>query len=421
MSLNPDSYSRIRLFGKRVSNLELARFIMAELRKKSKSELAAALNMSRPTLNQLVELAGQQGIQTKKEKKTLDEKWEGSRAEFVEIEEIKEWRTAMDMKRRGGKPFADSAKEHYITGLWQICETLNIHPKQIVYGDSPKEVLETGRKIMKAYFDLHQAGKAKHYNYSKRFKEGKADPAQAAYSISKYLRDFMKSQGYEYPIGESGLMSQAVTTFHGNYSTVRISEEIHQSIQANLKKKYGQDSDEWLYYAYGMEAFPREAALISTRTKNTVFTNKAGKRIMTTENIESKTSQYKKGVWVKYIFDEAIQEAILRRAKKGQEYLFQDRSPKWRAHIIEVLKEQYRAHDLDKLAHLDEGDPNTSYFIAHPNHCLRHAGAQRLLRATKWNIAFVASMGWKTAQELTDSYGEMPPEVKAEQLEEVNF
>ena len=417
-SLDPQKYSRIRLFGKRVRNIDLARFIIQELEKNTKLELCKKMSMTYPTLQGLVNLAEKEGITTGKKEVKYEEKWTGAQKEFLNIDEITTWRQYMDRKARGGKAFSEKAKRLYLGSLYQMCDTLSIHPKQIIYGNSVLEVLESGRKIMAEFFAQWEAGTAK-VKYTPAFKAGTINKTAAAYRYSKALRDFMKSAGYDYPAGESGLMSQSITSFHGHYSTVRISEEIHRAIQTDLVKEYGIESDEWLYYSYGIEAFPRASSLVNTRSQYEEI-QEGNHIIMITKNYEAKTSHYKKGIWTKYIFDPNIQAQIKRR-EKTQEYLFTDRSQNFQSRMNEMLRTEYRKYGLDKLAHRIEGDNETSYFIVKPNHTLRHAGAQRLLRATNWNVAFVASLGWKKTQELIDSYGEMPPELKARTLGAVEF
>jgi len=52
------------------------------------------------------------------------------------------------------------------------------------------------------------------------------------------------------------------------------------------------------------------------------------------------------------------------------------------------------------------------YFYSHPLHCLRHVGAHRLLKKTKYNYGIVAKLGgWKDEKTLKDCYGEIPDEV----------
>lgn len=49
------------------------------------------------------------------------------------------------------------------------------------------------------------------------------------------------------------------------------------------------------------------------------------------------------------------------------------------------------------------------YFNSRPIHSLRHVGAQRLLRKTKWNRAVVAVLGgWNAEKTLEDHYGAVP-------------
>jgi len=418
-ALDPNKFSRIRLFGKRVRNAELAKFVMTELGRTTQSELAFKLGTSRVTINALIDLGKSEGFKIEKQVKTPAELYAETMPKFLEIAEIKDWIQYMNGKARGGKPFAESAKRQYLVSFYQICDTLRMHPRQVLYGETINDVLDNGRKIMTEFMQHYKAGTAK-VNYAKRKDNDPVNQTHAAYRYAKAIRDFMKSAGYQYPAGESGVMSQSITPFHGHYATVRIDEETHTKIKADLEAKYGRDSDEWLFYTYGIEAFPRRQSLLTTRTDFEELTQN-NKRVLITKNYESKTSHYKKGIWTKYIFDESLQEIIKARKARGMEYLIEHRSEKAAIRYLDILQDLFRKHGLTSQGQRIDGDPETSYFIEHTGHSLRHAGAQRLLRATNWNVAFVAKRGWKKTQELIDSYGEMPPEIEAQTLGGVEF
>jgi len=420
LSLNPDKHSRVRHFGKRVTNLDLALFCAEQLKTRSKSQLCKELGISRPTLDALCELVDIKKEEIRSVRIQYNEELEGKLEQFQEIPEVKIWLDFMDGKARAGKPFPARAKRLYLIQFWNICRTIKVAPVQWLYGQTTQETLESGRKLMQAFMKEYMAGNAT-IKYTKDVRL--IDPIRAAYTYSKAPRDFMKSHGFAYPTGESGVMSQSVTSFHGKYADVRIPEETVNRIKAELAEEYGTDSDQWLIFAYGLESMARHQSLIATPTKFEEIRS-AGKTVLITENYESKTSQYKKGIWKKYIFDETLQHIIRARKGRGMDTLFslQAKGPRgFKQEFIEMLKTKDHKHGLTEHGQEIQGDKNSSYFVKHPVHALRHAGAQRLLRATNWNVAFVAKRGWKTTQELIDSYGEMPPDMEAKALGEVAF
>lgn len=416
--MNPDAISRIRVMGRKATNAEVSKYIMHELSDPNMniSRLSQALKISRNSLHKYVELGKslKQEIQKKKIRKVTA--MEQSQKEFCEDPDIKIWIEAMNQKARGGKPFAPSAKSAYLFKFYGICKTLDCAPSLFVYGATAKDVLEQGRKLMAEYVKHYQEGTAK-TRHTKSIED--TDIATVKYGASKVIRDFMKAHGYYYPAGEGGNMSQSIAQFHGKYADVRISEEIHNAIKHELELRYGSESQEWLFYTFGVEAFPRQQAIIST-TSSYELDSEGDNEIMVMKVYEAKTSNYKNGIWTKYIFDEELQNAIKKRAKKS-DMLFEDRSTKWLNHMNDVLKEQFENHGCFLKGQKKQGVQKSSYFNRKPTHTLRHLGAQRLLLATDWNIAFVASCGWKTAQELIDSYGEMPIAQKRKTLGRVAF
>lgn len=419
MSLDPDKFSRLRLFGRRERNRKMAEFISKQLESgnKTKAQLAQSLGWSRPSLNAVCDLAKKLGLNADAPRIRHNAEFDGKLEEFCKLEEIEKWVRFMDRKARGGKPFG--GKQSYLVTFYGFCKTLKIHPGQLTIGSNPEEVLEHGREMMAEFMRHYKAG-------TDALKKGAASRTNeavttgAAYRISKVVRDFMKCYGYQYPAGEGGVMSQSIAPFHGKYATVRMSEEIYQKIRDELEAEYSTHSDIWLYFAYAIEAFPRRSSIQKTLCKYEE-TEINGKRILVTENFESKTSHYKNGMWTKYIFDAKLQDEIKRRKAAGHDYLFSADTRRNDQQIIDILKAKYRKHGLTEQGQRTPGDKESSYFITKPVHCLRHAGAQRLLRATGWNVAFVASCGWKKPQELIDSYGEIPAELRTKMLGAVEF
>ena len=103
-------------------------------------------------------------------------------------------------------------------------------------GESINDVLDQGRKLTQQFFDLYMKKESTH-KYPKNWDPKKVNQPSTKYRYAQVVRDFMKSQGYSYPAGESGIMSQSVSPFHGKYSDVRITESIHQKHLSRPEKR----------------------------------------------------------------------------------------------------------------------------------------------------------------------------------------
>lgn len=422
MSLQPEKFSRLRLFGKRIRNRDLAQFVATQLngQKKSKAELAKELGTSRVTINELCRLATDTGLEVAPKQVRIDAELEADLEEFQKIGEVQQWAEWMNGRlTKTGKPFPAAEARTYLINFYAVCITLKTHPAQFLYGADIKTTLDNARGMMEEFIKRYQAGTAK-------IKKTNVDTTRAdvitgaAYRYSKAVRDFMKFHGYQFPTGETGVMSQSIAPFHGKYAKIRMTEETYQKIKDELEAEYSTHSDIWVYFVYGIEAFPRRQSIQETLCKyEEIEAN--GKTILITENFESKTAHYKNGMWEKHIFDPKLHDEIKSRKAAGYNFLFSDQTRDNDDYIVDILKEKYRKYGLTEQGQKTRGDPETSYFIRKPVHCLRHCGAQRLLRATGWNVAYVAKRGWKKPQELIDSYGEIPADIEHKMLGAVEF
>ena len=316
----------------------------------------------------------------------------------------------MKTRAKGGRPFEGADK--LLKVFHRICLTLKIDPHQFIAGANRDEILEQGIRYMNNFMELYMQKKAK-ISYNKKWSADRVDKVVTAYSYSKSVRDFMSTMGYPYPDGTGGVMSQSVSSFHGKYADVRLSLEEYRRGKEFIKEKWGIDSDVFRWFSVGIEGLPRKNAIHTMKNHYEEFTQNDN-LYYDMSVTETKTIQHKKGKWKKIIFDADTQEGI-RISQKYGDYLIQER----RIGIIETqlypqLKEVYLHLNKSNLHCRIENDPSTSYFLEHPSHVLRHCGAQIWLRLTKWNVEFVAAMGWKKAQELIDSYGEMPSDVRME-------
>ena len=405
MSLEPIGISRVRVMGKKATNAQVAKYIKSALANPNltKSKLATTLGTSRPTIDKYLALAETLRIETAPSKTTKTTKLEETQPEFLRNPHIQTWREFMRRKTHF------TGETQYLTTFYQICRTLKCPPQYFILGDTPAEVLEHGRKLTAAFMQEYNDGTAQVIYHKKINGKPTSNPQQAAYRFSKAARDFMKSHGYQYPDGEGGVMSQSIAKFHGKYADLRIKEDTHQQIKAELADQYGPHSDEWLVYVLGVESMGRQEAILSATTQYEEV-EYDGKKILITKMYESKTKHYKNGIWIKHLFDTELHAEIKKRAAKSTKMFTVTR--RRMREISTALKAKYREHGLLTQGQETQGDPETSYYLKKPYHVLRHLGAQRLLRATGWNVAYVAQRGWKTTQELVDSYGEMPPEME---------
>ena len=421
--LDSDKISPIRILGKKSSNREVATYLKKELAgdgvkpPKSKSEISKNLGISRPTIDKYLKLADELGVNFTHFKKTANEKIKLSDTEFLANPYVDKWINNMKTRTPNGKQFG--GMKNYIRGFWAVCKTLKVNPEIFISGSTRDDILEQGRTLMRNFMELYKEKKAE-IAYSKDWNLENINLESVRYRYSKHIRDFMRVHGYSYPKGETGIMSQSITAMHGKYSDIKISEETHQAIKKELIDKFGLDSDEFRFYAYGIEAFPRHKSLYDTNA--TFETVELGDKIIfEMENYESKTSHYKRGIWKKHVYDSDLQESIKAVAKRSK-FLIENRQfYPFDRHMKKILRDLYKKHGLTSQGQQRIGDEETSYFIKKPIHALRHAGAQRLLLATDWNVSYVSKRGWKKTQELIDSYGEMPLKQELKTMGRVNF
>lgn len=431
--MNPDDFAYKKLGGKRVTHREFAQKIatltMGDISKSIppmiQSEIMQQLGFKdKKSIRQYLNLAKELNLfdESKKDDFNIKEyKFLAKMEDFIKKPEIDVWCTFMDRKARGGKSFLESSnKTNYLRNLKHVCDTLGIEPLQLISGGSTLEILENGRTYMTNFVELYFQKKST-IKYFKNWSSNRINKVTFQYGYSKAVRDFMKCHSYSYPDGESGVMSQSISTFHGNYSDVRMTISEYRKGKEYIKAKWGIDSDIFRWFSVGVEAFPRKSALHQMTTAYTKVTYK-NREFYSMFVIEKKTSHYKKGKWDKLIFDDDTKKSIDLVLKRGENYIIEERKLITATNdIYPKLKEVYKYLNKTHLQCRIQDDQSTSYFLEHCSHALRHCGGQIWLIMTKWNLDFVASMGWKKVQELSDSYGEMPAEMKLEILEDLRF
>lgn len=428
--LDPDQLARKTLDGKPATNRQLSKRVaelmkgdpMNGIRPLSQNEVVSILGYkdkkSVRQLRKLAEFLGYfDGRQDPTEEQRREWKLPKELEEFKKHPDVAKWLQQMKSRAKGGRPF--EGYNQHLKSFHKVCLTLKLDPHQFIAGANRDEILAQGIRYMDSFWDLYIQKKSA-VRYSKNWNPNSVDKTIILYNYSKSVRDFMGTLGYPYPDGTGGSMSQSVASFHGKYADVRMTLEEYRKAKEFIKEKWGLDSDVFRWFAVGIEALPRKKAVHNMKNHFEEFTKK-GRLFFEMTAIETKTIQYKKGKWKKMIFDADTQESI-RLSKKHGDYIIAERSlVNAIKNIYPKLKEVYTFLDKQNLHCRIENDPNTSYFLEHPSHVLRHCGAQIWLRMTKWNVDFVASMGWKKAQELIDSYGEMPSDVRMEVIEDLKL
>ena len=406
--------ARKRLYGKKVTQGEFAKAVSELVKgdaahnrpKMTQSEICVKLGFKdRKSVRNYVKLGMELGYYSEKKSTSKDDQAYRILANtdaFCQDELIQKWVKNMQIRSRGGRPFGGLSR--YVSVFKSVCDTLQTHPAQWVTGANTDEVLEHAREMLTEFCKLYYAGEAK---LIYKGDPSKADKIQTPYRFAQVIRDFMKISHFYYPPGDSSIMSQSVAPFHGKYADVRMSVDQYKQGKEYFKKKFGLDSDIFRWFGVGIEALPREGGIFTMKSAYEEFTAKSGKYLKM-EAYESKTLQYKGGIWTKYIYSEDVKEAVRIIAKRSP-YVIEERDhAKIQDKVLPELRKFYREIGLANKHFKNQDDPSTAYALKKPNHTLRHCGAQLWLERVNWNTSFVARMGWKTAQELTNSYGEMP-------------
>lgn len=428
--VNPDDFAYKKLFGKRATNREFAEKItlmyQGDINKgqtpMTQKEIMLTLGFKdKKSIQKYIKLAKELGIFDKEKRDAFqisEYKFLESLDDYKKIPAIQTWIRNMQNRARGGKPFGNL--KNFINKFKVFCDTLEIEPIQLISGTTTQEVLENGRNYMINFMEIYMQKKAK-VRYEKKWSAERVNKITTTYGYAKVVRDFMRIHNYSYPEGEGGVMSQSTSSFHGNYSDVRMTIDEYRKAKQFIKDNWGLDSDVFRWFSVGIEAFPRRTALHGMTTAYTKV-NYNNREFYAMFVIEKKTSHYKKGKWDKLIFDDDTKESINLVLNRGGNYIIEERHIGLAVNdIYPKLKQVYKFLNKSHLHCRIEGDDTTSYFLEHCSHSLRHCGGQIWLIMTKWNLDFVASMGWKKVQELSDSYGEMPAEMKLEILEELRL
>jgi len=429
MTMNPNDFAYKKLNGQRATHKQFAQKIstlsMGDISKgippMSQSEIMHTLGFKdRKSIRQYLNLAKELNLfdESKKDDFKIKEyKLLAVLEDFCKTPEMQTWITNMKSRARGGKPFGGLNK--YLVIFKNVCDTLEIVPLQWISGANREEILKQSEIYMDKFIELYFTQRAK-IKYGNTWTPKSVNPIIIKYSYSKPVRDFMRIHGYPYPEGQGGSMSQSIAPFHGKYASVRLTMEEYKRGQNFIVNEYGLDSDVFRWYSVGVEALPRKLAIHTMKNDYEIIKTKYGE-FYSMEAYETKTSHYKGGKWNKLIFSDLTKKSINLVKERGN-FIIEERKA-WKAteDIYPKLRATYKFLNKTHLSPRIPNEPETSYWIEHSSHALRHIGAQIWLYMTKWNLEFVASMGWKKVQELSDSYGEMPAQMRIEILEDIRF
>ena len=303
--------------------------------------------------------------------------------------------------RKGGKGIV--VWQERIRSLTSLFNTCKVEPSQLIVNP------ETTEKIMKNFANAAKDGQVM------RLKGNKAvsgSPELVIHRVVMAVRDFCGYYGVTWRRGIDGIMSGKVVR-HGQYSDILLTDAELDKADDFLIKTYKLDSDVYRLFWVGVEGCPRKKALLAMLAEWKEHISKGGNRTFIMTAIETKTSHYKGGKWIKYIKRPKTQESIMLQRKRGKQFLWDNDKP-----IYRIEKEFSQAMKA-LFKHLGK---TQDYFYSHAFHALRHIGAHYWLRKTDYNYGFVAKIGgWMTIDELKFSYGEMPPDVVLDMFERKGF
>lgn len=276
----------------------------------------------------------------------------------------------------------------------------------------------------KNFLDIYKSGKA---SMKRKYNPDVVDIKNIRYTFAKSTRDFMTQFGFSFKKGETGWYAQKIVN-HGKYADLRLTENELVKADLYLKEKFGLDSDEYRFFWIAVESCSRISALMSMSLDYSEHTSKkTNKTTLIMTAFEKKTKHIKGGKWIKYITRTCTQEAIKALKARGGFKIYERQGKEYQIedYMKKMLIQLYVSiGKIPNLAELQEkrkiGYKNTgNYWFDHAAHVLRHVGAHYWLSKKNYNYGLVAKLGgWNTIDELKNSYGEMPPEVVLELLED---
>lgn len=428
---------RLELYGRPCNKEDIARevarlYLGNEDRKQQPlgvSEIATKLGYTeRKSVYNYMEMASELGLLKKTEyeangkKKSRYEKPERSaQAEFADFTKehpilndpiVSPWYNDL-LNRKKGKGI--KIAQQLLLMIERICNTTRKSPAELT------ESRENAEKIKDAYLTLFKEGKDKRRVKSKFIAKIETMDYTASYAIASLCGFY----GISWPRGTSKMSRQIVG--HAKYADVRLTDEELARADEYIITKYGIDSNMYRVFWIGVESCARNKALFNMTLEYEKHTSKKGKVTYFMTAYESKTAHIKDGKWLKYITRENTQKSIDLLKARGVNRIYETTLSK-SAFDIEITNQfldlyQYlgKIVDIEELRKKrDAGHRSTgNYFFDKPIHALRHIGAHYWLKKKKYNHSLVAVIGgWHTVDELKRSYGEIPPEIVIEMIDE---
>lgn len=444
-STDLNQVTRKKLYGKTATAedwiKEIVRLKVGDPKKKiipqTNDEIAARLGITRQYVGQYLKLALKHGLAESDPKNpdkiqitktTLTEFQRFSdRDSFSRNPLVADWIQNHLLIVRDGEPRIGWTS--IVNKLKTICNTLKINPEQLIqdHDSTEKYFLAFVSKLQTDEVDAPTRKKKANIKISRK-------------SAVDALRSFCGFHHITWGKGMSKTMACKVVN-HGNFADIKLSKyELHEALEY-IKSKWGLDSDIFRVFVVGVESCARRKALLTMKCDWTEHQTKKGKIIFFMTAFESKTKHIKNGKWTKYITLEEVQQSLRLQKARGLQFIWTDRQKCADSYTkrygkkekivtldnkYEELATQLReiyAHvgkipNLDELYKIKDTEHTNNYFFNHPFHSLRHIGAHYWLDKKDYNATLVATIGgWHTQDELTKSYGEIPPEKVVELME----
>jgi len=411
MSYDENTIARKRLFGKRATFGDFARYVTKRLLGNpsqgidplSQAEIQRELGFKdKKSISQFKDLAVQMGILELDERgapvvpKHSQVAFRRFNANHPVTKEplIMAWQNELKFRGHTGKGRKDA--KNFILKIEQICNALKISPVQLTINRKLTE------EYAQAFYNMLESGEYKGYN-SNRTNKG---TSMKWYQYRMALRSFIIQSGISLPKGTGGILSGKVLS-HGLYADLTISEEQIHKIECYLIKKFGLDSDFFRVIMFTLETGARKEAALNCLLEWTEE-EEEGETTFFMKVIETKTEHIKLGKIDKFILRPKTQEALRLAKKRNYSKLWDSKNiskGKFYAEITEELKLLYK--DLGLTSH---------YWYEKPMHSLRHIACQYWLKLTDYDYKFVSEIIGITVPELEKSYGEMPANIKFKKL-----
>lgn len=366
----------------------------------NKSQAAKILGISRPTINEYLEIAISHGlceidaegkIKLPEKSKTFGEWSYYEDDAFMQDPLVKEWVENLLVKKDGGKPIK-SWRSRY-NGLKRMCNTLKIKPAQLIV--DKKTYLEILKNLNLGF----QQGTL----INDKGRKGASGWDTAFHWMKMSSRDFVQFHGISLPKNIGGVASGKVIR-HAQYADVRLTDAELDVGDNFIIEKWGLDSDIFRVWGVGIEGGARKLAGLKMELNWETHTNqKTGVVTFIMKAYETKTE----GWWKKYIRRPLTKQSLESAKARGQTMLID-----LNAKSLQVKEDEISLQLKEIYKFLGKETIHNGYYMRKKFHALRHIASQNQIRWSKGNLTWVClSVGWKSDLELKASYGELPAEL----------